>query len=138
MSLPDPEPPSADQRRHQRLRYRDPVQVIPLGGAGDYRPRALLAEDLSDSGLQLSSPELFAVGRRLLLALTLPEVAAAPINLTGRVIWSAQDGEQERFRLGVQFDEVSPTARALLTRLIRRRREAVTPAAGQRLTPRNT
>lgn len=48
--------PSGDQRQHPRVVYRDPVRVSLIGVPHDPHPRALLAEDLSASGLALSLP----------------------------------------------------------------------------------
>jgi hypothetical protein len=113
-------PAGAYQRRHRRVRYRDPLQVIPIGGPYDPHPRALLAEDVSESGLALTSPELFGVGSRLLMHLE-PAIVTEPIRLVGRVIWVVQEGLQERYRLGVEFEDVSEHARVELLRLVQRR-----------------
>ncbi|MEA1052252.1 PilZ domain-containing protein [Lamprobacter modestohalophilus] len=112
--------PGRDQRQRQRVIYRDPVQVSLIGGPYDPRPHALLAEDLSESGLALTSAELFAVGTRLLMDLE-PEQAAAPIRLIGRVIWVAQEGLQQRYRLGVTFEDLGAEARIELQRLVAKR-----------------
>jgi Tfp pilus assembly protein PilZ len=79
-----------------------------------------LAEDVSESGLALSSPALFGVGRRLLMDLAVAEVAE-PIRLVGRVIWVAKEGRQARYRIGVEFDELSEAARMQLKDLVQGR-----------------
>ena len=106
----------SNRRRHKRAVYRDPVQVSMVGSP-DQRPRALLAEDVSESGLALNSPEFFAIGCRLLMDLEVKEVAA-PIRLIGRVVWVRQDGYQDRHRIGVEFEEVSALAREQLQELV--------------------
>ena len=46
----------------------------------------LLPQDLSESGLRLSSPELFPVESRLLFTLD----TAAPVHVVGIVVWVAK------------------------------------------------
>jgi hypothetical protein len=109
-----------DRREYERVRYRDPVQVSLIGVAHDLHPRALLAEDLSESGLALTSSELLGVGTRLRMDLE-PQPAGAPIRLIGRVIWVEHLGLQHRYRLGVQVEDLSDEARLALLRLVARR-----------------
>ncbi|MEA3640235.1 MAG: PilZ domain-containing protein [Lamprobacter sp.] len=108
-----------ERRRQERVRYADPVQV-KLIEDGHQRPHALLAEDVSESGLALTAPDMVGVGSTILMDF---EVATATIiRLIGRVVWVARAGYQERYRLGVEFEALSAEARAELRRLVRRRR----------------
>lgn len=107
---------SSNRRRHKRSIYRDPVQVTFVGSPHQ-RIHALLAEDVSESGLALNAPVFFAIGSRLFLDLEVSEVAA-PIRLIGKVMWVRQDGYQDRYRIGVEFEEVSDLARDQLRALV--------------------
>lgn len=109
-----------DQRRHRRVSYRDPVQAQLLGGQAANDRWALLAHDISESGVMLSSPELFPVDARLLLSIDVAEVSA-PIRIVGRVRWVAREDIQERYQLGVQFEEPTDLARAQLQQLVAKR-----------------
>ncbi|WP_200238924.1 PilZ domain-containing protein [Lamprobacter modestohalophilus] len=123
-----------DQRRHQRLSYRDPVQarLIGLPGAmGATQLWALLAHDLSETGSMLSSPELFPVHSRLLLVISPAEVSE-PIRVVGRVIWVAREDLQERYQLGVHFEEASDLARVRLQQLVAKRARSAAGARSDR------
>lgn len=77
----------------------------------------LLAQDLSEGGLMLLSPQLFAVGARLLLEIE-PEQVSEPIRCVGEVAWVARAGRQEGYRLGIQLVEISDVARERLRALV--------------------
>jgi Tfp pilus assembly protein PilZ len=111
--------PLPEHRRSPRVSYRDPVQARPIG-PGSQSTWALLGHDLSETGLMLSSPELFPVKGRLLLSIDVAEVSA-PIQVVGRVVWVAREGLQDRYRIGVQFEEPSALARAQLRELVLKR-----------------
>lgn len=119
MSAESPFAPGTNRRRHRRVLYRDPVQVTVVGSPDQHR-RYLLAEDLSESGLALSSPDPFSISSRLLMELQVSDIAC-PIRLTGRVVWAAQIGYQERYRLGVEFEDISAEALDQLRELVRAR-----------------
>lgn len=116
MGSESPPAVGVNRRRHERAIYRDPVQVTFVGSP-DQRIHALLAEDVSESGLALNAPEFFAIGARLFLDLEVMEVPA-PIRLIGIVMWIRQDGYQDRYRIGVQFEEVSAEGRDQLRALV--------------------
>lgn len=77
----------------------------------------LLPEDLSESGLRLSSPELFPVESRLLLTLD-TETPSVPIRTVGIVVWVAQVQYQDHWNIGVAFSDVSGSGRARLRRIV--------------------
>lgn len=109
-------PPHAIQRRrHSRIVYREPVCVSAIGEP--HRCWYLLAEDLSLGGLCLLSAEPHAVGSRLLLGLE-PDTAMAPIRVMAEVRWMARVDFQERYRIGIQFEEPSDAARHDLRQLV--------------------
>lgn len=110
----------ADQRSSPRVTYRDPVQARLIGATHEPHFWALLGHDLSETGLMLNSPELFPVHSRLLLSIDVAEVSA-PIQVVGQVMWVAREDLQERYRLGIRFDEPSALARAQLRELVLKR-----------------
>ncbi len=72
---------------------------------------------MSEGGLQLMSPELIVVGTRLLMDIK-PGAISEPIHCIGEVMWVAQAGYQDHYRIGVQFVEVSEVARERLRELV--------------------
>lgn len=78
----------------------------------------LLPEDLSESGLRLSSPELFPVKSRLLLDIE-SEIPADTVRIVGIVVWVAQVPHQNQWHLGIAFSDVSDNGRARLRRIVR-------------------
>lgn len=112
-------PPDKEKRRHRRVCYRDPVRVTAIGVSAA-RPQALLADDVSESGLALHSPVLFGVGQRLLLELWVSAVDE-PIRLVGLVAWVSQESVEDHYHLGVRFDSPSDHARKQLSGLVQMR-----------------
>lgn len=113
-----------EQRHHDRVRYRDPVQGHLIGGRPPLQGYALLAEDLCEMGLMFTAYELFPVGSRLLLWLDVAEIEER-IRVVGRVIWVAQEAHQERYRHGFQFEEIGLPARQQLRTLVDRRASGI-------------
>lgn len=106
---------SEEKRMHARVRFLDPVRANPVLHA--QHSWYLLAQDLSEGGIQLLSPELFAVSTRLLLDIE-HDAVSEPLRCVGRVAWTAQSGHQEHVNIGVEFVEVDEIARARLRHLI--------------------
>jgi Tfp pilus assembly protein PilZ len=96
------EPPAIQRRAHPRRRYLEPVHATPIG-APDRQARALMAEDLSEGGLAVSTPAFLDVGTRLLMDLEI-SATGAPIRVTGSVVWVTETAP-ERYRLGLRFEE---------------------------------
>jgi hypothetical protein len=111
-------PVDHEQRQHPRVVCRAPVRVSPIGEPAPRPALHLLAEDLSEAGLQLTSPEPFAVGKRLLLDIEVDEQSAEAIRAVGLVVWMAHAAHQERWRLGVVLVEVSDPTRERLRGLV--------------------
>ncbi len=77
----------------------------------------LLPEDLSESGLRLTSPELFPVESRLLINID-TEIPADTVRTVGIVVWVAQVPHQDHWSIGVAFSDVSDSERAQLRRIV--------------------
>jgi len=110
-----------DKRLHARVRFYESVRSNPI-----QRPDQswyLLAENLSEGGLMLLSPEMFAVGLRLVLDIE-PDQVSEPVHCIGRVVWAARAGRQEGYRLGIEFVEVGDAARERLRELVAVRAKA--------------
>ena len=104
-----------EQRLFARVRFYESVRTNPV-----LRPDQswyLLAEDLSEGGLMLLSPEMFAVDLRLLLDIE-PDQVSEPIHCVGRVAWASRADNQEGYRLGIEFLEMSDAARGRLRQLV--------------------
>jgi hypothetical protein len=80
----------------------------------------LLSNDLSEGGVQLSSPEFFPLESLVVLDLDTP----TPFRAVGRIAWSEQVGDQDRWRVGVEFTELSDDARSRLRKIVRQRQGA--------------
>ena len=106
-----------DQRQHPRVIYRDPVQVTLIGVVHGPHRHAVLAENLSEGGIAFNAPELFGCGTRLLMELE-PQSVGPLIRLIGEVIWVKRIDHQERYRMGVRFDDYTDEVRRELQRLI--------------------
>ena len=110
-----------DKRLHARVRFYESVRSNPI-----QRPDQswyLLAENLSEGGLMLLSPEMFAVGLRLVLDIE-PDQVSDPVHCIGRVVWAARAGRQEGYRLGIELVEVGDAARERLRELVAARAKA--------------
>jgi hypothetical protein len=114
--------PHAESRICVRVHYCDPVTAQPLGGPTGQHGLSLLAEDLSESGVRLSSPQLLAVDTPLLLAFE-PTSWQAPIRAVGRVVWVAQPGASDQWDIGVAFTELSDGERERLRALVASRQD---------------
>jgi hypothetical protein len=113
MSAPTP----TENRVHIRVEYYDPVAAQPIGGSAEPRVWAMLGADLSEGGVQLSSPEMLAVNTRLLLSIE-PEPWVEPIRAVGKVRWITQTNSPNRWNLGVTFTELSDIASQRLRELV--------------------
>lgn len=107
-----------EQRLYARVRFYESVRANPV--LHPEHSWHLLAEDLSEGGLMLVSPEMFAVGLRLLMDIE-PDQVSEPIHCIGRVVWAARADNQEAYRLGIEFLEMSDAARGRLRELITER-----------------
>jgi hypothetical protein len=108
------------RRLYIRVQYQDPILVQPIGGSAMHRVFYTLAEDLSEGGVRLLSPELIAIDTPLLLDI---QIEGAPaIHLVGRVTWARQNGVDEHWALGVAFTELDHGNRARLKALVIARR----------------
>lgn len=93
----------ADRRLYVRVRASGPVQASSMIDAD--RGWRQLSLDVSEGGMQLLSPEPFAVGSQLLCELK-AEFASDPIEVVGRVAWVEEVAFQERYDIGVEFVDV--------------------------------
>jgi len=106
---------SSEKRLHVRVRFLEPVRANPV--VQPERSWYLLAQDMSEGGLQLKSPESIAVGTRLLMDIK-PGAISEPIHCIGEVTWVAQANYQDHYRIGVQLVEVSENVRQRLRELV--------------------
>ena len=113
--------PPVDNRLTVRVQYRDPVTAERIGVAAPQHSWSSLASDISEGGVQLSSPELVAVNTRLLLSIE-PEPWVEPIRAVGKVQWVSQSGSPNRWNIGVSFTELSDVAAQPLRELVASRR----------------
>lgn len=70
----------------------------------------MLTRNVSETGLQLSSFNFYPVNTRLVMEASLSN-KSEPVAVVGRVVWIEQLPYQERFKMGVEFSEMSEDAR---------------------------
>ena len=110
----------AERRRFVRVPFDRPARAerIPQSFQNDVFD--LLAADLSEGGARLSSPEFFPLASLLVLDLDPPP----PFRTVGRIVWSEQLAHGQRWRVGVEFAELSGEARSRLRKIVRQRQLA--------------
>ena len=110
----------AERRRSVRVRFNGPVRAEQVPRLTGTEVRRLLSADLSEQGVRLSSPAFFPADALVLLDLDTP-TPADPIRAVGRVAWTQHVAYGERWRLGVEFAELSDNTRSRLRKLVRQR-----------------
>jgi c-di-GMP-binding flagellar brake protein YcgR len=108
-----------ERRRYIRVPFDQPVQAEPIPRPLPDHVCRMLAADISEGGVRLSSPQLFRLESLVLLDLESPSPAEA-IRAVGRVAWAEQVAYEDRWRVGVEFAELSDEAGAELRKLMRK------------------
>ena len=106
-----------ERRQFVRAPFGGAVQAEPIPQPSPNRLWRLLAEDLSEGGIRLSSPELFPVESRVLLDLDTPSLDD-PIRVLGKVVWVEQVPYADQWRVGVEFSDVPKDMRSRLRRIV--------------------
>ena len=112
-----------ERRRFSRVPFDGYVKAERIPQPSPNRVWYLLPQDVSESGLRLSSPELFPVKSHLLLDFAV-EVQSAPICIVGEVAWVVQTPNQDHWSIGIAFSDVSGSGPAWLSRIVEERRSA--------------
>ena len=106
-----------ERRRFVRVPFDRPARAEQIPQSFQNDVFGLLSADLSEGGVQLSSPEFFPLESLVVLDLDTP----TPFRAVGRIAWSEQVGDQDRWRVGMEFMELSDDARSRLRRIVRQR-----------------
>jgi hypothetical protein len=104
-----------ERRQHPRVPYYESVYARSIQPPAF--SRYLLAEDLSEGGMRLLSPDMCALGVRLVLDIE-PDQVAEPIRVVGRVVWVERAAYQAYDRLGVELVDVCELQRLRLRALV--------------------
>lgn len=107
----------AERRRHQRVPYDAPVTAQPIPQGLMSRTCPMFAEDLSEAGLRVSSPEFVQLGSQLLVNVS-NRVPKEEVRTVGTVVWVEKLDGKEGWRLGLSFDAPSPTTTAQVRGLV--------------------
>ena len=104
---------NAERRQFERVRYAEPVGIHfvrpdKFGGC--------LSADLSEGGLRLKVTDYIAPGTELAVKIELDSFKV--IELTGTVAWAEKDRFNERYQIGLKFEEQD--SRALVREKIHR------------------
>lgn len=106
-----------ERREHRRVPYDAPVAAEPIPKGLMSRSCPMFAEDLSEAGLRVSSPEFVQLGSQLLLSLS-RSVPKGAVRAVGTVVWVEKLDGKDRWRLGLSFDAPSPTTTAQVQGLV--------------------
>lgn len=101
-----------ERRKNPRLRFEIPVDIK----SGHYLYVARTA-DISEGGLFINTPAHIRIGSTIHLHLKLER--SQTISVIGKVCWHRHDENGEQVGVGVQFEEMSPHARAVLRGFMR-------------------
>jgi hypothetical protein len=114
---------NSDRRGFARVAFQEPVLAtqIPLLAPGD--KWALLAHDLSETGLRLTSVKFVPVGSRLRLQLE-TKSRAKPMELLGGVVWVVRVPHMDQWTIGIRFCEVDAKLHQRLRTLVYEQRAA--------------
>lgn len=107
----------AERREYRRVPYETRLSAEPVPQGLMSRHYPLLAEDLSEGGLRASATDFVPLGSQLLMTLDREEPKEA-IRAVGTVVWVRQVGTQERWSLGLSFDDLSPATRTQVRELL--------------------
>lgn len=106
-----------ERRQSARVPFDGPARAEQIPQSFLNRVFDLLSVDLSEGGAQFSSPEFFRLESLVVLDFDTPP----PLRATGRIAWSEQVPHENRWRIGVEFAELSDGARSRLRKIVRRR-----------------
>ncbi|MBI3318458.1 MAG: PilZ domain-containing protein [Candidatus Omnitrophica bacterium] len=116
--IPASSGPLIERRRLPRLSVSAPVQFRnvlkpnePFSGC--------LTQDLSASGVRLTSSAFLPKEERLVLLLHLPGVLKA-VRMIGRVAWLRRHRFAESYDCGLQFIEITPEDKGLIAGVVER------------------
>ncbi len=104
----------SEARRHPRTRISLPVRVASVDpdrnartGAAVFRAFNARTVDISDGGLALTALEDLGSGRRVRVALTLPD--GHSVELAGRIVWLEPARQPDLpARMGVALAQTTP------------------------------
>jgi hypothetical protein len=109
------------ERRHSvRARFKGSVRGEQLPRSASSRVFYSITMTISERGVQLSSPVFLPIHSLLLVDVDSP-CQGAPIRALGRVAWFRRAAYEDRWRLGLEFVELSDDSRARLRKILRSR-----------------
>ncbi|MCP4650168.1 MAG: PilZ domain-containing protein [PVC group bacterium] len=99
-----------ERRGFLRANSDFPVKLKQVSPGLSVQINNSFSKDISETGIQLSSFYFYPVKSKLLLEASL-SAGAEPVKVMGKVVWVEQFPYQERFKLGVHFEDLSQEAR---------------------------
>lgn len=109
-----------ERRGLQRVTAKLPVryQLRDSGIRG-----SSITADISASGTQILASEFLGLNKNLLLEFFLSEAPVKMINAFAKVIWSEQLPYTDRYRVGLEFNQINDEAKRTLSDFISSRTE---------------
>ncbi|MCM8814043.1 MAG: PilZ domain-containing protein [Candidatus Omnitrophica bacterium] len=108
-----------EQRRAARVYSNFSVQVRPFRNGFNPHIYHALSQDVSETGIKLNSFDFFSINARLFMELLIAE-HVVPVRSVGRVVWIERISYQDRYKLGVDFSELTSSDRHCLQHFILR------------------
>ncbi len=109
----------SDRRGYQRVPWEYNARLMQLSAEiGECVPgmHQVIGRDISEGGLQVWADRMFAVRARLLVEMEAPDVPEG-IQAVGSVAWVSHGSAGERWILGIEFSDISETARSRIRSL---------------------
>jgi hypothetical protein len=101
----------SDRRAHPRVPCTTPLDAEHSGPDGHVQTSAMLAENLSEGGLCITSSEFLPLGSHLLVSLELDD-DAEPLRAVCVVVRIETLPHQDRWSLGLMFHDLSHGAQS--------------------------
>ncbi len=106
-----------ERREFLRKNLDFPVQLrqMPQKSAGLIHNS--MTHDFSESGIQLSSFYFYPVNSKMILEI-FPSHDMEPIITVGKVVWVKQVPYQDKYKIGIEFSEMTHESRVYLKQMI--------------------
>ncbi len=107
-----------ERRKFVRINSDLPVELKELPAYHPINLRNLMSLDISEGGLKLSAFYFYPVNSRLIIQVFLsPKME--PVKAVGKVSWVEQVPYQDRYKIGVEFSDITEEGRYNLRNIIK-------------------
>ena len=107
----------ADKRQYIRADLRCPLQIKALSMDGTQFMRNSFSNNISQIGLGLTAFDFFAINEKVHLQL-FSSAWVRLLEIVGRVVWIKRLPFQDRFKIGIEFVDISENAKQKIRSLM--------------------